>query len=383
MIDCISKIDYVVSLLNINFPEIINEYENIYKKWRYDIDTTILIDNYINDNMTEIELASFIEIVNNFNTTLVNIVSELIQNNNENEDIIFLITEIIQKYSILQIINNDNIELITEIKNILITIIQEIYKAMNGEQELLLSSILDLNYENYDEAIHDLIPYFYNLSVLTIYFFNNNINIFVELKEQIYPEFFMKCFIYYHDYFDNSFYIKLILILLNIIIGDNFYAEDIIKIINNIDENIIPTYEIEINNVSKLITLSNDIKFDIRHTVEYNIERFSCYTSYINNEFFIKEFFNFGKTTPYIFSFCISPKLKELSLEEIMNSYMNVHIYKCYHEECDDEYIYNLINYIKKQLIKFGVLTDNFDSINDTKLDFSIPIFAGNKNNKK
>lgn len=383
MIDCISKIDYVVSLLNINFPEIINEYENIYKKWRYDIDTTTLIDNYINDNMTEIELASFIEIVNNFNTTLVNIVSELIQNNNENEDIIFLITEIIQKYSILQIINNDNIELITEIKNILITIIQEIYKAMNGEQELLLSSILDLNYENYDEAIHDLIPYFYNLSVLTIYFFNNNINIFVELKEQIYPEFFMKCFIYYHNYFDNSFYIKLILILLNIIIGDNFYAEDIIKIINNIDENIIPTYEIEINNVSKLITLSNDIKFDIRHTVEYNIERFSCYTSYINNEFFIKEFFNFGKTTPYIFSFCISPKLKELSLEEIMNSYMNVHIYKCYHEECDDEYIYNLINYIKKQLIKFGVLTDNFDSINDTKLDFSIPIFAGNKNNKK
>lgn len=288
---------------------------------------------------------------------------EIIQNLNINDlGLFYLISEIMQNcviYELLFPINND---ILLKILYVNIEIINEIILATyTNKHNLMLSELLNLDFEYYNYGIQYLIPYLYNILVFSIKYsqiipveinlnkqynviYNDNIifninninehenlnsseNDINNLNMNIDIELIIKCLLNHVLYFDASYPAKFILLILSNLLRNNFYIEDVKNAISDI---------ILYNNneiLSKPIEQFNDLQFAYDAKI-YDIDRFLNIMDDESNEFFVKEFFNFGNTNDYILTSNIVPiiqsYIENYDFIKILEKFTNKNIYDIY-----------------------------------------------------
>lgn len=353
---------------------------------------------------------------------------EIIQNLDINDlGLFYLISEIMQNCVIYELfpINND---ILLKILYVNIEIINEIILATyNNKHNLMLSELLNLDFEYYNYGIQYLIPYLYNILVFSIKYsqiipveinlnkqyniisndniifkinnineheklnsLENNLN---DLNMNIDIELIIKCLLNHVLYFDASYPAKFILLILSNLLGNNFYIEDVKNAISDII-----LYN-NMNILSKSIEYFNNLQFTY-NTKIYEIDRFLSIMDNESNEFFVKEFFNFGNTNEYILTSNIVPiiqsYIENYDFIKILEKFTNKNIYNLYlsfynnttinENEKIIEHYKNIYNFIISNLNDyFPELFVENQEIQNTNM---IPIYVGgnkhikNLNNK-
>lgn len=354
---------------------------------------------------------------------------EIIQNLDINDlGLFYLISEIMQNCVIYELfpINND---ILLKILYVNIEIINEIILATyNNKHNLMLSELLNLDFEYYNYGTQYLIPYLYNILVFSIKYsqiipveinlnkqyniisndniifkinnineheklnsLENNLN---DLNMNIDIELIIKCLLNHVLYFDTSYPAKFILLILSNLLGNNFYIEDVKNAISDII-----LYN-NMNILSKSIEYFNNLQFTY-NTKIYEIDIFLSIMDNESNEFFVKEFFNFGNTNEYILTSNIVPiiqsYIENYDFIKILEKFTNKNIYNLYlsfynnttinENEKIIEHYKNIYNFIISNLNDyFPELFVENQEIQNTNM---IPIYVGgnkhikNPNNKK